>query len=39
MYLPIWVLCLLSALGGVVLTFLAIVAAVVINNKHDERGG
>ena len=38
MYLPVWVLCLLSAMGGVLFTFLIIVAAVIKSN-HDERGG
>lgn len=39
MYIPIWVLCLLSAIGGALLTFLALVAMVIISNRNDEKGG
>lgn len=38
MYIPIWVLCLLSVLCGAVVTFLVMVGAVVISNKNNKKG-
>ena len=36
MYVPMWVLCLLSAVGGAILAFLGMVVAVVIQQSRKK---
>lgn len=38
MYVPTWVLCLLSAIGGGILAFLGMVVAVVIQQSNKKKG-
>lgn len=37
MYVPTWALCLMSAMGGALITMLVLIAIVVIN-AHKEEG-
>lgn len=37
MYVPTWALCLMSAMGGALVTMLVLIAIVVIN-AHKEEG-
>ena len=36
MYIPTWVLCLLSAIGGAIIAFLGMVVAVVIQQRQKK---
>ena len=38
MFVPTWLICVLCAIGGGILTFLGMVVAVVIQNMNTKKG-